>query len=125
MGKSSLKFNSDIKDHEQILVPTIRIDDNFANSGNPILLIKIDTQGTELQVLESASNTIEKFRPMIFLELEDRYFSDEERITTKKALKEFFDNLGYSLFNVSKELDYYPLVDITQNYHGDILATPR
>lgn len=125
MGKSSLKFNSDIKDHEQILVPTIRIDDNFANSGDPILLIKIDTQGTELQVLESASNTIEKFRPMIFLELEDRYFSDEERITTKKALKEFFDNLDYSLFNVSKGLNYYPLVDITQNYHGDILATPR
>ena len=125
MGRSSLKLNSDIKDHEEISVPTIRIDDIFADSSDPILLIKIDTQGTELQVLESGANTIEKFRPVIFFELEDRYFPDEERITTKKALKEFFDNLDYSLFNISKDFNYYPKIDITQNFHGDIFAVPK
>lgn len=125
MGKSSLKLNSDIKDHVEISVPTIKIDSMFVDSVDPILLIKIDTQGTEFQVLESAASTIEKFRPAIFFELEDRYYADEERITTKKALKEFFDSLKYSLFNISKGVDFYPKVDITKNYHGDILAVPR
>ena len=97
----------------------------FVDSVDPILLIKIDTQGTEFQVLESAVSTIEKFRPAIFFELEDRYYADEEKITTKKALKEFFDRLKYSLFNISKGVDFYPKVDITKNYHGDILAVPR
>ena len=39
-------------------------------------------------------------------------------------LKEFFDNLDYSLFSISKDLNYYPKIDITQNYHGDIFAVP-
>tara|TARA_B100000686_G_scaffold342380_1_gene421406 strand:- start:653 stop:1063 length:411 start_codon:yes stop_codon:yes gene_type:complete len=122
MGRSSLKLNSDIKDHEEISGPTIRIDDVFADSGDPILLIKIDTQGTEFQVLESGACTMEKFRPVIIFELEDRYFPDEERITIKKALKEFFNNLDYSLFSISKDLNCYPKIDVTQNYHGDIFA---
>lgn len=125
MGRSSLKLNSDIKAHEEIMVPAISIDDSFADNADPVLLIKVDTQGTELEVLLSAAKTIEKFRPAILFELEDRYFSDGERTTAKKTLKEFFDNLDYSLLNISKGLDYYPQVDITKNYHGDILAIPR
>ncbi len=125
MGRSSLKLNSDIKEHDEITVPAISIDDNFANSNAPILLIKVDTQGTELEVLESASKTIEKFRPVIIFELEDRYFTDGDRGPAKKRLKDYFEELGYSLFNVSKGLDFYPVVDITKNYHGDILALPK
>ena len=125
MGRSSLKLNSDIKEHDEITVPTISIDDTFADSSDPILLIKIDTQGTELEVLQSAEKTIKKFRPTILFELEDRYFLDSERGSAKKTLKEFFEGLGYSLFNNTNGLDYYPQVDITKNYHGDILAVPR
>jgi FkbM family methyltransferase len=125
MGRSSLQLNSDIKEHDEITVPTISIDDIFANSSDPILLIKIDTQGTELEVLQSAEKTIEKFRPTILFELEDRYFLDSERDSAKKMLKEFFEGLDYSLLNNTIGLDYYPQVDITKNYHGDILAVPR
>lgn len=125
MGRSSLKLNSDIKEHDEITVPAISIDDNFTDSNNPVLLMKIDTQGTELEVLQSAEKTIEKFRPVILFELEDRYFTDGERNAAKKTLKEFFEGLDYSFFNVTKGLDYYPQVDITKNYHGDILALPK
>jgi FkbM family methyltransferase len=125
MGRSSLQLNSDIKEHDEISVSTISIDDIFANSSDPILLIKIDTQGTELEVLQSAKKTIEKFRPTILFELEDRYFLDSERDSAKKMLKEFFEGLDYSLLNNTIGLDYYPQVDITKNYHGDILAVPR
>ena len=125
MGRSSLKLNSDIKEHDEITVPTISIDDTFANSSDPVLLIKIDTQGTELEVLQSAEKTIEKFRPTILFELEDRYILDSERHMKKKTIKNFFEGLGYSLLNNTNGLDYYPLLDITKNYHGDILAIPR
>ena len=125
MGRSSLKLNSDIKEHDEITVPTISIDDTFADSSDPVLLIKIDTQGTELEVLQSAEKTIEKFRPTILFELEDRYILDSERDLAKKTLKKFFEGLDYSLLNNTNGLDYYPLLDITKNYHGDILAIPR
>lgn len=125
MGRSSLKLNSDIKEHDEITVSAISIDDNFADNSDPVILIKVDTQGTELEVLQSATRTIEKFKPVILFELEDRYFSDSERVSAKKTLKEFYNNLDYSLVNVSKGLDYYPQVDITKNYHGDILAIPQ
>ncbi|MBC8285127.1 MAG: FkbM family methyltransferase, partial [Nitrospinae bacterium] len=113
MGRSSLKLNSDIKEHDEITVSAISIDDNFADNSDPVILIKVDTQGTELEVLQSATRTIEKFKPVILFELEDRYFSDSERVSAKKTLKEFYNNLDYSLVNVSKGLDYYPQVDIT------------
>ena len=125
MGRSSLKLNSDIKDHQEITVNTTRIDDKFAKNSDPVLLIKVDTQGTELDVLQSAAKTIENFRPAIIFELEDRYFEDSERAQEKNNFQEFFVNLNYSLFNVSKRLDFFPKLDITQNYHGDILALPQ
>ena len=125
MGRSSLKLNSDIKDHEEITVPTTRIDDRFADTIVPVLLIKVDTQGTELDILQSAEKTVEKFRPAIIFELEDRYFQDSERVQEKKTLQEFFDSINYRLFNVSKGLNFFPKLDITQNYHGDILALPQ
>ena len=125
MGRSSLKLNSDIKEHDEITVPTISIDDTCADSTDPILLIKIDTQGTELEVLQSAKKTIEKFKPTILFELEDRYFLDSERESAKKTLKEFFEGLDYSLYNNTNGMDYYPQVNITKNYHGDILAIPH
>ena len=52
MGPSSLQLNSDIKEHDEITVPTISNDDIFANSSDPIILIRIDTQGTELEVVQ-------------------------------------------------------------------------
>jgi FkbM family methyltransferase len=125
MGKSSLKLNTDIMDHDEIKIPIVSIDETFADRSEPVLLIKIDTQGTELEVLQSAKKTIDKFRPTILFELEDRYFLDYEIDAAKKTLKEFFEELDYSLFNITNGLDYLPEIDITKNYHGDILATPR
>jgi hypothetical protein len=43
----------------------------------------------------------------------------------KKRLKAFFEGLDYSLFNNTNGLDYFPQIDITKNYHGDILTVPR
>jgi len=50
---------------------------------------------------------------------------NEKFISEVKTLKKFFEGLDYSLLNNTNGLDYYPLLDITKNYHGDILAIPR
>ena len=48
--------------------------------------------------------------------------------TSRKNYEPLFGwlkGLGYSLLNITNGLDYFPQVDITKNYHGDILAVPH
>jgi FkbM family methyltransferase len=59
--------------------------------------IKIDTDGYELDVLQGGRKVIGKFRPLIIFEL-GVYVMNERGIDFSDYL-EFFDFLGYSLFN--------------------------
>lgn len=58
-------------------------------------LIKIDTEGTEVEILESGKEFIEKFKPIIICET---LFN-----TTERSLTNFFNSLDYDLFNHSKQ----------------------
>jgi hypothetical protein len=49
-------------------VPTVCLDDYFSEGLNDLLLIKIDTDGDEIEVLKGASNLIEKFKPLVIIE---------------------------------------------------------
>ena len=125
MGLSSLKLNSDIDEYDEITSPINGVDKMFKDSLEVISVIKIDTQGAEPMVLKSASHMIRRDRPVIFFEFEDEYYSDDEREDSKKFLESFFNDMNYSLYNVTGGFDYYPKIDIRQNYHGDILAMPN
>ena len=50
--------------------------DNFISSGDNLLpkidLIKIDVEGFELNVLKGAQDTLRKYSPLLFIELDDR-----------------------------------------------------
>jgi FkbM family methyltransferase len=63
--------------------------------------IKIDTDGHEFEVLKGAKKVISEFSPIIIFEI-GIYLMDERSIVFSDYL-EFFDSLGYSLFN-SKNL---------------------
>jgi FkbM family methyltransferase len=125
MGKSSLKHNQDIGQCDEIKVPIKNIDITFSDSNENIVLIKIDTQGTEPEIIRACKKTISEHRPVIFFEFEDRYYTDDERSKEKIFLSNFFNELNYSLLNISEDINYYPSIDITKKYHGDILAIPR
>ncbi|MEO8583504.1 MAG: FkbM family methyltransferase [Flavitalea sp.] len=56
-------------------------------------LIKIDTEGYELQVLNGAINTINKFKPMIVFEENEGY---EQRV----KIVDFLESLGYSIYKL-------------------------
>ena len=125
MGLSSLNLNLDIDDYEKIIVETKNIDRLFIGSSKKIVLIKIDTQGSELDVIKSSFQIIKRDRPIIIFELEDDYYTKQNRAESKRNLENLFLKLNYSLYNVSKGINYYPKVDIKKKYNGDVLCIPN
>lgn len=67
-------------------VPVISIDDLNLSSCH---LIKADAEGMEEKVLRSAINTIEKHRPILFVE--------DERVDRSESLYSFIHSLGYEV----------------------------
>ena len=66
---------------------------------SPIFYIKIDTEGSELQVLKGGKKIIEKFKPVISLEQKINDFKSKNKETDSII---FLRKMGYKFF-VSKE----------------------
>jgi FkbM family methyltransferase len=62
----------------------------------PVSLIKIDVQGHEFKVLKGAVETIARWLPSIFIEIDDRAISDAGSSTSE--IEEFLTNFGYEPF---------------------------
>lgn len=71
--------------------------DNFVNSKkiNAIDLIKLDTEGTEVDILKSGIECIKKFQPIV---ISETLFN-----TTERDLEHFFNALDYQFFNHTKK----------------------
>jgi len=83
----------DAADMEAIEV--IRLDD--LNIIDPVDFIKIDTEGSELKVLEGSLNLINQFKPLIQLETNDtseKYFGYK-----KESIFEFMKQNDYKIFD--------------------------
>jgi FkbM family methyltransferase len=125
MGLSSVKLNRDIGEHAKINVNAIRLDDFFKNIDKRVCVIKIDTQGSELDVLKSARNVIRKFRPAVIFEFESEYFvDDDERRKTSDSILKYFEDLDYRTYAMQRESNYLPEITLRGYYNGDILALP-
>lgn len=125
LGLSSTKPNADIKNYNLIDVPCVSVDAQCAGIEDPIAVIKIDTQGTELDILRSATNTIIKHRPVIFFEFESDYYPDpQEEQRVKLELLSFFKLHRYDLFCMQRENAYHPAMSLNGYYNGDIIAVP-
>ena len=126
MGLSSIKLNKYIKNFSLIKVKTTKLDDFFAQIKKNIAIIKIDTQGSESIVLESARNLIKKNRPIIIFEYEDNNFETiNERIAEKEKLNHFFKLMGYGLYSIIENEKFLPKIAKLIDYNGDILAIPE
>lgn len=125
MGLSSLKMNSDLGDFAVIDVSSIRIDDYFGCEFRDIAIIKIDTQGAELDVLNSASNIIYRHRPIIIFEFESEYFEQTAEVDlVKSALLLFFKERSYKLYCIQREVRFLPVCTLEGYFNGDVLAVP-
>lgn len=98
-GLSSLYSSSD----RNILQEVIQIkvfDDLFFNDLERLDFIKIDVEGAELFALEGMVKSIQKFKPVILIEINEETFKAANYTT--KDIVDFFDNLNYGFFEIKK-----------------------
>ncbi len=81
-------------------IPVVRLDD--INFTKPIDFIKIDTEGSELYVLEGAYNLISEHKPLLNIE-------------TNHCSEKFFGYAKEKIFEFLKSLDYKVLDDDGNN----------
>jgi FkbM family methyltransferase len=60
--------------------------------------IKLDVQGSELNILKGGKNTIEKYRPYMFMEVEEGQLNKFN--LTSNDLIEYTKNLGYLMYRI-------------------------
>lgn len=126
MGLSSLLPNFNLGDHKTILVRATTLDEVLTSEQQgQVKLLKIDTQGTELNVLRSARVTIERSKPAIIFELEGDAFFGDEVGAVREELRNFFSDLNYGTYAITSRTNYMPCLDLTKFYSGDVLAMPK
>jgi FkbM family methyltransferase len=107
----------------RIIIPSFSLDEWIKEHAiHTVNLIKIDVEGYEYKVLLGAKNTIERFRPALFIELDDRNlarYGDDYQ-----DLHRFLLDLGYEIREAEsgKKMDDKTKLE---NYHNDIIALPQ
>ena len=98
MGRATICDKNEFNEFRTFSVNVKKLDD--FRFENPISFIKIDVEGHELEVIEGAIATINKNKPILLVEIEERY-SKRKVIDTIK----FVNALGYkSYYFNEKEL---------------------
>jgi FkbM family methyltransferase len=103
-------------------IEVIRLDDFISEKQiKKIQLIKMDTEGYEMNVLKSATQTIEQFRPIIYTEVQD--IKLREFGSSANEMLNFLRSKGYSIANAE---DKSPIDSNfnADNCHIDILCIP-
>lgn len=73
-GANGLGSNSEFTDHLDVVVRTDTLDRFVESNGiDRLNFLKADVEGAELRVLQGGEATIERFRPTLLLEIEERH----------------------------------------------------
>jgi FkbM family methyltransferase len=101
-------------------VEIIRLDDFVESEKLKSLdLIKIDVEGFELNVLKGAQHSLRKFRPILFIELDDDNL--HEQGNSAKELIEFLEREGYGCQRADNGKDL-TVNDDFSDCHFDIIC---
>jgi len=105
-GGHSISKNKVWKHEETIDVECIKLDD-FVKENNieRLDLIKIDVEGSELEVFQGAEHIIKQFRPSIVFE--------SHLNVDIKAIDKFFKSIDYQV----KNTDFFPVKKIEADQH--------
>ncbi|MBS1512390.1 MAG: FkbM family methyltransferase [Bacteroidetes bacterium] len=101
-GSNRMVNSNDQAETELIEVPVSTVDAFVAtNALSKVNFIKIDVEGFEMNVLKGAEETLKKFSPSLFIELNDQ--SLKYQGSSANELITFLKNLGYRIFEDGKE----------------------
>jgi hypothetical protein len=111
-----------VSDHdvEKIRVEIITLDDFINSLGTSPDLIKIDTEGNEINVLRGASQTIASARPLVIFEA--------NILSDRMELWSAFEELEYSLFELPFAFGSESILDktaFTNSQEFNFIALPR
>jgi FkbM family methyltransferase len=109
-----------------IEVNTVTLDSVFLGQSRKVSGIKIDVQGSELEVLNGARGLLERDRPAVIFEHEDVLNSNAAVVLARKhALSALFTELDYEVLYVSRRgTDLFSRVAWDCSLNGDLLAIP-
>lgn len=115
-GGTKMSFDSDSNNK----VEAITIDDFFESEKlTGIDLIKADIEGFEMEMLKGATQTLSKYKPMLFLELNNDFLSQAG--SSGADMIKFLSELGYKVYNADGFKQLSPTDDF-KNTHIDVLA---
>ncbi len=83
-------------------------------------LIKIDVEGFEMRVLQGAQEVLQKFRPLLFIEVNDDNL--KEQADSALSLIEFLFEMGYTKIEHSENKTIINTSTNFSNCHFDIIA---
>ena len=95
-GAHGLGSNAEFDDHAEFVVAVEMIDRLVQAEGLDRLdFIKIDVEGAELDALAGAEETLERFRPAVLLEIEERHLRRFDR--TPATVVQWMSERGYHM----------------------------
>lgn len=105
----------------QYPVDVVGLDEFLFNQDfKSIDVIKIDIEGSEISALRGAVGLIEKYRPVLLVEIAKQILLNDEAAAT--ALRAFFAERGYILFDVSQGKPR--LIDLAGEHVANVIAVP-
>lgn len=106
-------------------IHTITLDEYFfGNRIERLDAIKIDVEGSELDVLEGGRLVIERFRPQVFMEVNQEHLSHASR--TLGELTDFWGSLNYSIFRIENNAGLTRILRSDEfNAHQNIYCCPE
>lgn len=100
--------------------------DEFVSSKQieKIDFIKIDVEGFENYVINGAKQTLKKFKPMLFVEIDNRYLIPKNT-SEKKLLTQLQQEFSYTLYRIHglEKIKINTIEDSGQHY--DVLCVPE
>jgi hypothetical protein len=106
------KFNNKL--HEEVIAQKL---DSY--EFQEVKVIKIDVQGYEYNVIEGALKTIEKYKPYIFIEIEEKCLI--EFGSSEKELIQKIESLGYVVKRFQEGIPY----NSSSGYCLDCVCIPK
>jgi hypothetical protein len=120
---SSIKNNYDLDStFEKEPIQVVSLDSHLKDE-TKVSLIKIDTQGYELNILIGAKETIRRCKPVILFEHEDEYYENPK--ATRIEIFKILSACNYKIFvpshnQVLKAINFEEI----EYFNGDVFAVP-
>jgi FkbM family methyltransferase len=113
------RINSQAKDSYDVQINKL---DNIVPHLNisKLDLIKVDVEGYELKVLQGAEESLRKFNPILFVELDDNNLRDQG--DSAELLIRFLNNCGYKKIIHAESSEVITSYNDFNNCHFDIIV---